>query len=300
MKTSAFIEKYFWAFLLAGICIGLWLPLPFAVPKYFPKVLLGMMLFFVFLKIDALEIIEKIKNFKLMIFIATIYMIIIPLLFFFLIKFFDARLALGILLLTSMPAGVSSPALTDILKGNVTLAMSIAIVTQLVAPFTVPFVFWLIDVKGLEINKLLILKDISILVFVPLLLAQVIKKYFPVAINKSQHLFTSANVFLLFAFVYIAISSQKDIILGNPLNLVWKTAVLYLVFIILHFIGYLIGYKENKEDKIALSVTSAYMNNGLAIVLASAYFGADILVLMVLSELPWNTLLAPFKRIIRS
>jgi len=41
-----------------------------------------MMLFFVFLKIDALEIIEKMRNFKLMIYISLVYMIIIPLLFF--------------------------------------------------------------------------------------------------------------------------------------------------------------------------------------------------------------------------
>jgi hypothetical protein len=39
------------------------------------------------------------------------------------------------------------------------------------------------------------------------------------------------------------------------------------------------------------------MNNGLAIVLASTYFGPGILVLMVLSEIPWNTLIAPFRRI---
>jgi len=40
------------------------------------------------------------------------------------------------------------------------------------------------------------------------------------------------------------------------------------------------------------------MNNGMAIVLAASYFKPEILVLMVLSELPWNTLLAPFKKVI--
>src|SRR4030042_1285224 len=106
MKITAFIEKYFWAFLIAGIIIGLWQPVPFEIPGFLPEVLLGMMLFLVFLKIDALEVLEKIRNFKLMIFIASVYMIIIPLLFFFPVKLFDNELALGILLLTAMPAGV--------------------------------------------------------------------------------------------------------------------------------------------------------------------------------------------------
>lgn len=298
MKISRFIEKYFWVFLITGIIFGLWMPAPFAVPGYLPKMLLGMMLFLVFLKIDALDILENIKNYRLMAFITTSYMIIIPVLFFLVFSFFDRELAIGILLLTAMPAGVSTPALTDILNGNISLAMSIAVVTQLIAPFTVPLLFWLVNFRGLEINILLVSKDISFMVFLPLIISQIIKNKFPRTIIKSQHVFTSANVILLFAFVYFTISTQSEIILNNPAALVLKTSILFLVFILLHFIGYLICYKENKANKIALAVTSAYMNNGLAIVLASTYFGPDILVLMVLSELPWNTLLAPFKRIV--
>lgn len=299
MKISQFIEKYFWAFLIAGIVLGLWQPVAFTAPKYIPKILLGMMLFFVFLKIDVLEVIENLKDYKLMVYIAIFYMIIIPVVLFLIVNIFDRELALGILLLTSMPAGVSTPALTDILKGNISLAMSIALVTQLIAPFTVPLLFWIIGTRGLDINKLLLFRDIAIMVFSPLVVAQAIKHFFPAAIKKNQHLFTSANVLLLFLFVFIAISSQRNVILENPISLIWKTAVIYLVFIVLHAAGYFMGYKENKENRIAMSVTSAYMNNGLAIVLASTYFGPGILVLMVISELPWNTLLAPFKRIVR-
>jgi hypothetical protein len=36
----------------------------------------------------------------------------------------------------------------------------------------------------------------------------------------------------------------------------------------------------------------------MAIVLAASYFKPEVLVLMVLSELPWNTLLAPFKKVL--
>lgn len=300
MKINLVIEKYFWILLLAGIVIGLWQPFQFAIPGYLPKVLLGMMLFFVFLKIDALEIIENMKNYRLMIYIALVYAIIIPVLFFLLVSIFDRQLALGILLLVSMPAGVSSPALTDILKGNISLAMSIVIITQIIAPFTVPFLFWIIGTRGLEINKFLLFRDIAILVFLPLILAQFTKRYLPSSVKRNQHLFTSANILILFMFVYIMISSQRNIILNNPVSLIWKTAILYLVFVLLHVIGYFIRSRDSKDKRIAMSVTAAYMNNGLAIVLASTYFGPDILILMVLSEIPWNTLPALFHRIVRN
>jgi len=224
-------------------------------------------------------------------------MIIIPIFFFFSISIFNPDLAIGILLLTAMPAGVSTPALTDIVKGNVPLSMSLTIVSQMISPFTVPLLFWLINLHGHSVDKLLMLKDMAIIVFLPMIISQLIKKYFPLTIKKTQHLFTSLNVLLLFAFVYLAISSQRNYILENPVGMVWKIAVLYIVFILLHLIGYMICFKQKKENRIAVAIGAAYMNNGMAIVLATSYFKPEVLVLMVLSELPWNTLLAPFKRV---
>ncbi len=299
MKISSLIEKHFWLILIAGILMGLWSPVLFKAPPFLPKLLLVMMLFLAFLKIDALKVLENMKNFRLMIYVGSVYMLVIPLVFFFSARIFDTELAVGILLLTAMPAGVSTPVLTDIAKGNISLSMSLTIVSQLVAPFTVPLLFWLVNINSLTINKLLILKDVAILVFLPMIISQIIKRYLPRTITKTQHLFTSANVVLLFSFIYIAISSQRNVILENPAGLIWKVAVLYVVFILLHIIGYMICPKESKENRIAVALGAAYMNNGMAIVLAVSYFKPEILVLMVLSELPWNTLLAPFNRIIR-
>ncbi len=299
MRFNRYIEKHFWIVLLAGIIIGLWKPAPFEISPFLPKLLLGMMLFLVFLKIDALQILENIRNFRLMFYVASFYMLIIPLSFFFLIRIFDPELAVGILLLTAMPAGVSTPVLADIVKGNIPLSMSLAIVTQLAAPFTVPLLFWMVNSSSLSVNKLVLLKDIAVLVFVPLIISQLVKRYLPAVIDKTKHFFTSANVFVLFSFVYVAISSQRDVIINNPEGLIWKTAVLYLVFIMLHAIGYMICLKDRKENRISIAIGAAYMNNGLAIVLAVSYFKPEILVLMVLSELPWNTLPAPFRKVVQ-
>jgi BASS family bile acid:Na+ symporter len=202
MRLSEFIEKHFWIILILGIFFGLWKPVPFKVPVFLPKLLLGLMLFMVFLKIDALEIIENIRNYRLMIYVTIIYMFVIPLLFYLITNSFNHELAIGILLLTSMPAGVSTPALTDIVKGNISLSMSLAIISQLIAPFSVPLLFWLIVSGSVSINKLLLLKDIAILVFLPLLVSQLVKRFYPALIRNTRHFFTSANVFLLFSFVY--------------------------------------------------------------------------------------------------
>jgi predicted Na+-dependent transporter len=298
MKIYQFIERYFWLFLLAGLLLGLWYPVFNDILMSLLKPVLMIMLLFVFLKTDLIHILEKIRDIRLMTYTLIMYMLIIPILFFLSVNLFNPGFAAGVLLLTAMPAGVSSPTLTDIVKGNTTLSMSIVIITSLAAPFTVPLLFGLVKLNNISINPFAVFKDLAIIVFVPMIISQIIKKYFPLSIIKSQHLFTSFNVILLLFIVYAVIGSQRELIMGDPAGIIRKLVFLYLIFILLHIIGYMMGYKQSKENRVAFIIGAAYMNNGMAIVLAATHFDTSVLILMVLSEIPWNTLLEPFRRII--
>ena len=227
-------------------------------------------------------------------------MLILPLVFFFSIKLFNPKLAVAILLLTSMPAGVASPTLTDIVKGNISFSLSLVIITSLIAPFTVPLLFALVKISDLSINPFDMFKDLVFIIFIPMVLSQIIKRFFPVRVKKSEHLFTSFNIILLFFLVYAIIGSHRDVILFDAKKLVWYVAFLYLIFTLLHIFGYLLGFKQNKETRTAMAISAAYMNNGMAIVLAAIHFDPFILILMILSEIPWNTMLAPFKYVLRT
>jgi len=263
------------------------------------KPLLMIMLFLVFLKTDVAQIFTKIRNYRQMTFLALSFMIVIPLLLFFTINIFDQTLAVGVLLLTSMPAAVASPALTDIVKGNIALSTSIVMITSIIAPLTVPFLFWLIQFEGLSVNPWLLFKDLAVVIIVPVIASQVIKRYLSQSITKKIHLITSVNIIILSLMVYIAMASQRDVILSDFSGVLWHIFLLYVVSILLHFIGHFLGYTEDRKGKIAITISSAYKNNGMAIVLAVLYFEPAILVLMVLSELPWNTLLVPYRKVIQ-
>ncbi len=299
MQIVRFIESYFWIFLLAGILLGLSYPVYAEFIMSILKPLLMVMLFFVFLKTDLIQILKQIKDYRLMLYLVVMFMIIIPLLIFLPLNLINRDLAIGILLLTAMPAAVSGPSLTDIVKGNIALASGITIITSMIAPFTVPLLFRLINYENLSINTGEIFTDLLILVFIPLVLSQVIKKTIPGIINRGKNKFTAINILIIFIMVYAAMGSQRDLILNDSISILWKIGALYLISVLLHFIGYLIGKPHNKENKIAIIVGLAYKNNGMAIVLAAIHFHPSILILMILSEFPWATLLAPFRRIIR-
>ncbi|MGI6572091.1 MAG: bile acid:sodium symporter family protein [Fermentimonas sp.] len=299
MKLYQFLEKFFWIFLITGLVTGLIFPIYNDLLLTMLKPLLMIMLLLVFLKTDIGQIFSRMKNYRLMTFIVLMNMIIIPLSLFYVIQNFDNTLALGILLLTAMPAAVGSTALTDIVEGNIALSTSIVIVTSVIAPFTIPLLFWITGVNKLSLNLWYLLRDLSFIIFLPMLTSQILKRYLPDLINRANHIFTSINVIILAVMVYIAIASQRDLILSQPRTIFWQIGFLYLIFILLHIIGFFMGFKEDLKDKIAITIGSAYMNNGLAIVLAAVYFEPSILFLVVLSELPWNTLLMPFRRVIK-
>lgn len=299
MKIIKLTEQYFGLFLISGLTFGLIYPPDTSFLLSLLEPFLMVMLFLVFLKTDVPQVLQKIKNYRQVIFLTLMYMVAIPVLFFLAVNLFNQELAVGILLLTAMPAGAASPALTDIVKGNTALSTSIVITTSVIAPFTVPLLIRALTIDNLAIDPWVIFRDLATLIFLPMVASQFFRRYFPVMIGKSSHLFTSVNIILLSLTVYAIMGSQRETILNNPLKIFWQSGFLYVVFILLHVIGFLMGYKEDKEGKIATTIGAAYMNNGMAIVLAAIYFSPSILVLLVLSEIPWNTLLGPFRRIIR-
>jgi len=296
-KIILFLDQYFGLFLVVGMIMGLVNPVFSDSLMPFLETFLMAMLFLVFLKTDITHVFHKMKNYRQVIFFTLMYMIVIPALFFLPLSLFSQELAIGTLLLTAMPAGAASPALTDIAKGNTALSASIVITTSVVAPFTVPLLFWGLRIADLSLNYWHVFKVLAMLIFLPMAASQLAKRYLSTAIAKSSHLYTSLNVLLLTIMVYAIIGSQRDIILGEPVKILWQTTFLYVVFILLHFIGYFMGYKEDRKGKIATAIAAAYMNNAMAIVLAAVYFSPAILVLMVLSEIPWSTLLVPFRKI---
>jgi BASS family bile acid:Na+ symporter len=300
MKVYKVIEKYFWVFLIIGIITGLIFPGNIDFLEILIKPFLMIMLFTVFLKADIIQVFQRMKNYKQVLFLVIMYMIVIPLLFFLVIRPYNNQLAIGALLLVSMPAGVSAPVLTDILKGNTELAASIAITTSIVAPFSVPLLFWILKIDAISINPLGILIDLSIIIFIPLIVSQFAKKYFQKEIDSKSHLFSSINVFLLSFLVFSVMGAHREVIFSNSMvSILEKLGYVYLIFILLHVVGFSMGFTENRKDRISTAVGAAYMNNGMAIVLAAIYFSPYVLVLAVLSEIPWNTLLGPFRKIIK-
>jgi len=296
MNILKLIEKYFWAVLLSALAIGMLLPEygkdlePMLTP------ILMLILFFVFLKTDYLLILKQFKNPTFIIYILTLFLIIIPSATYLIMSSIDENLAIGLLLLAATPPAVAAPVLTDIVKGDRSLSLAIVIPSYLFAPIVIPlmFSFWTgarLDIDGVGMSKVLLL-----MIFIPLVASQIVKRLGASRIiKKTEEYFGGINILLVGAIVFVAISMQADFIKENPEKITTNLAWVYGLFVIMQIAGYLSGFWRKKEDKLALAITKGYPNNALATVLALQFFTPGIVIITVLSQFPWNTLIGPSK-----
>jgi BASS family bile acid:Na+ symporter len=135
-------------------------------------------------------------------------------------------------------------------------------------------------------------------IFIPFVLAQIIKKFAQRQILAIAPTFKPISVVLLGLLIAAVVSKQADPILaGLKDGQSWiYLGYLFGLFIVFHIVGYMTVFWRTHRDRITTTVCMAYMNFTLAIVLANEFFNEpEIVVPVVLSVLPWAILLSPFK-----
>lgn len=294
MKLVKFIEEKFWLPFIIALVTGLLIPAFGKSLNFLIIPFLMVILFLTYLKTDFMEIISHIKKPFFLIYILFMFLLVIPAVVFCIFKLINPELAVGFLLLSSMPVSVASPLLTNIIKGNTSLSIIISLLSFLIAPFTVLLLYSLLTQQILPIDLASLSKTMLLYILVPLLSAQIIKKITPKIIKATESYFNFINILIVCFLIYIGIAAQPNSILQNPISTFFDVLWLYVLFIFLHIAGYFTAFWRNKNDKIALSISKTYMNNSLALGLALAFFPPKIALIMVLSEIPWNTTLGPF------
>ena len=287
MKVKTFIEQNLNMVLLVSVVIGMTVPGVELIPTVVVTSLLGILVFFLCAKISVSEL-QGIAAKEIVIFYA-IRFICLPILLFYLVNEIVPRYAVGVLLLALMPVGTSTPALVGTVKGNVTLAFVLTIVTSLLAPFIVPVVFMMNNISAtLQITGLFYtLFSVAFVPFVVYFLLISIKKEAKPLIKKNS---SFVAVALTGVIIAIVVSKQKDVFFTDLGSLVLVVVLLAVTFTLFYIFGWFYRYPKSldyKSKKISYSLSSGATNTAIGINLALVYFSADTVFFMVLSEFFW-------------
>jgi len=291
------IESYVFV-LFAALVFGLALPSVAIKLAPYSTVILGIIFFLSALKIDLKELRRDAADWKMLVVVNLWMLVLLPVIVFMLARLVVPEYAFAFMILAAMPAGMTSPLLSDIVGGRQSLALILTLSTSLLAPFTIPLMIKLIGGAAISVSFLSMFWTLAQVIFIPFLLAAIVKRAFRAHVKAATYAFKPASVLLLGLLISGVVAKQADVIVhGFTLEFLKLIVALFVLFGLFHVLGYFTVFWHDRRDRMTITVCTTYMNFTLAIYLVGIYFNVpSISVPVVLSVLPWSLLMLPFQQ----
>jgi bile acid:Na+ symporter, BASS family len=201
---------------------------------------------------------------------------------------FPPEIAAGIILIGSVPSGVSSNVLAFIAKANLPLSITIATISTLMAPIMTPFLMKILAGQLVEIDFTKMMLHVMEIIIVPIVLGLLINKLIR-NLKWLKTLMPKVSMFGILMMLIVIISAGRDSLLQiGPL--------LFLASIIHHSTGYLLGYWSGRLFRLdeatcrTISLEVGMQNGGLASGIAIQMGKIATVGLASAISVPWMTI----------
>jgi len=205
--------------------------------------------------------------------------------------------ALPFLIVGAMPTGLTIALIADLFGGKQSLAMLVSATTSLLAPFTIPLVFWLVVGQSISIPIWNMFASLMLTIVLPFVVAMFIKSKAKKFVTRFDLAWREISL-LLFALLVAGIVA--DTVESAPLTLGWNEVGVVMVMIIfmggIAWLAYAMTAWRTPAERITIALCMVYMNNTLALYIGDRYFAAQHVVpklLVILTAV--NALLPPIK-----
>ena len=266
-------------FMVLGIVNGMIFPGSYLKPFIIPLTIL--MVYPMMVSMNLKAIFTK-CDFKLQGVTQLINFLIIPLLGFGLGQLFFADqpyTAFGLLLIAVLPTSGMTISWTGFAKGNTQVAVKMTIIGLILGTILTPFYGLLLMGKTVSIPLLKTIKQISLVVLIPLVLGLVtqlvLRRGFGEAkFNKDiKPNFPKISLIGVLGIIFVAMSLKAQDIIGNPMSVVQLVPALLLFYTVNYSMTSLIGRKFfSRENAVALVYGSVMRNLSVALAIAMTVF----------------------------
>lgn len=278
-RIFKFIEKYYCIIILLFVFIALSYPSSFnwVVSDYADINILNLLLSIVLftmgttLKVD--NFIRIFKNPKEITIGILAQYFIMPILAFILASIFslDAALAVGVILVGTVPGGTASDVMTFLAKGDVALSVSLTAVSTLLSPILTPILTLILVGNQISFSPIDMFLSIVQIVIIPILLGLMLNYKFPEFCMRLREYLPAISAIVICVIVAGVMGANKQAILTSSI-------VIMVVIIIQYFLamalGFIIGYLSGMDRKsiITIAIELSFQNSGLSTGLAKTHF----------------------------
>lgn len=295
-RVRHIIETRFGLLVAVSFAIGLLTPGLEHTPDEVISLAIALIIFLACFRIDPKNLGETSPKKLLAFYLARFVFLPIPL--FYLSNIFFPELSNAVLLLTVMPAGVMSPAMTGLVGGNAAISLGLVLVSSLLCPFIVPLLFSVLLDESVRIDSLALFFSLSCVVFIPTVLHLPFRREgkLRAAIDRNN---TFGTMLLLGISVALVAARQRDILKYDPSIVVNQLLVLFLLFALYYVLPWLVLHRFHFRSRVACTLSSGANNSLLALGVALLHFSPETALFMVLSEIPWLTCLSLYQSFVR-
>lgn len=291
--VSTIAGKYFAVWVILMSIIAFMFPEPFLGLGGYITILLGVVMFGMGLTLKAVDFkIVLTKPLPVIIGVCAQY-IIMPLVAFAIAKLMNlpAELAAGLVLLGCVPGGTASNVMVYLAKGNVPLSIAMTSISTLLAPIMTPLILLLLAGQWMPVDAVSMFMSIVQVIIVPIVLGLIIKRFFPVAVEKSLRVLPLISVAAIITIVAAVVS-------GNSATIATSGLLIFTAVMLHNGFGLLLGYfagkmlKQDEVNRRAIAIEVGMQNSGLGVALATAHFGPLAALPSVLAA-AWHNISGP-------
>jgi bile acid:Na+ symporter, BASS family len=202
---------------------------------------------------------------------------------------FPPEIAAGVILMGSVPSGVTSNVLAFIAKANMPLSVTIASLSTLVAPIMTPFLMKILAGQFVEVDFMKMMLHVIEIIIIPIILGLVINKVIRNGVKWLQTIMPIISMSGVLMMLIVIVSAGRD----NLLNI---GPLLFIASIIHHSTGYLLGYWSGRLLKLdeatcrTISLEVGMQNGGLASGIALQMGKIATVGLASAIAVPWMTI----------
>ncbi|MFO7569620.1 MAG: hypothetical protein R6W75_07455 [Smithellaceae bacterium] len=262
----------------------------------FPFYCLIVNFFLSYLSIDLASVWKALKGHSRQILAFTVMKLaLLPIVVYFAFYLIAPDYALSALLLTGVSAGVVSPMISNMVRGNSSLVLVFVVITSVLAPFTLPALIKLAAAREVSISFLAMLRMLATVIFVPIIMVEIIRYLVPKLVAPIQRVQFPVAL-LMFALINLGVFHRyAPFFKQEPMVILMATVVVFILAAVYCVFGILFFRKGSLENQLAGAVMMGNINNVLVIVFASQFFGPVEPLVAAMYMIPFFVIVIPLR-----
>jgi BASS family bile acid:Na+ symporter len=281
---------------LSSVLAGIIWPEYGAPFRPYPVYSMMALLFFSFLPIRLGAILSSVKSsVPALGCYVFIKLILLPILVFFSFRYVLPKYAVAALILSGISCGVASPFFAGLVQANISLVFAMVVLSSVLVPVTLPALAHIFVGKYMEISFFAMSRLLGLVIFCPLILAEILKRFAPgftAKLSKAQY-----GVSLIsFVVTNIGVFSQCAVFLREQPSTVLISLGVSAILAAAYFVaGMLFSLGRPLPDHLSLIIIFGFINNVLAIILSSEFFSPLETTVAAMYTIPFFGLIVPLR-----